>query len=89
MTEARTHSDVKASYTFTHWMSSMLSYSVTNASDCMCTAEYRDDTMSDENTEDELVENYVKWAKQNAIPVSECSAEDIEEYMLRRFKAAG
>ena len=45
--------------------------------------------MSDENTEEELVENYVKWAKQNAIPVTECSAEDIEEYVLRRFKAAG
>ena len=47
------------------------------------------ETMSDENTEEELVRNYVRWAKANAIPVSECDVEDIEEYMLRHLKAAG
>ena len=38
---------------------------------------------------DDIVKGYIEWARVNAIPVSECDAEDIEEYMLRRFKAAG
>ena len=42
-----------------------------------------------ELTEDDIVENYVKWARANAIPVMECDVEDIEEYMMRFLKAAG
>ena len=42
-----------------------------------------------EVTKKDIVEGYIKWAKVNAIPVSECDVEDIEEYMLRHLKAAG
>ena len=42
-----------------------------------------------ELTEDELVRNYVKWAKQNAIPIDECSSDEIEGYMMRFLTAAG
>ena len=43
--------------------------------------------MSDEV--EDIARKYIEWARANAIPISECDAEDIEEYMLRHLKAAG
>ena len=39
--------------------------------------------------EDRIVKDYIEWARKNAIPITECTAEDIEYYMLRRATAAG
>ena len=44
---------------------------------------------TDDYDEAKLIADYIKWARANAIPVSEYDAEDIEEYMLRHLKAAG
>ena len=42
--------------------------------------------MDDEET---IVREYIKWANKNSIPISECTVEDIEAYMMRRATAAG
>ena len=38
---------------------------------------------------DRIVKEYIEWANKNAIPISECTVADIENYMMRRATAAG